>query len=333
MPQKSVGIVLLTYNGMRLQYNGEGIINRCLRYLAKTDYDNFHVVVVDNGSEDNSIEIIKKYKVDLISIKENLYNFSIVNNRGIKYLKSKYNPDYYVLISNDVFTTDKNWLKELVKVSESDKRIGVIGPKLLWPNKTIQSAGVYGGAATFNRWRGEKDNKKYNIVDEMPVILGACIMIRKEVFDKIGLLDDNYAMGSEEVDLCLRAAAADFKIVYDGNAQAIHLERFTQKRRGKSVSFDLRRFYYAKRNFVYHTKKHFWSYGASDKAKALFDTYFGSFLTIDQSKRGMAKLFSIRKDKPVSNAMPLLKATVDGLLMNSKLKPAKRVKISDKNLW
>jgi len=131
-----VSIVLLNWNGWEETVE-------CLNSLSKINYPNFNVLIVDNGSNDDSVVQIKNYlsinngkfqKVNLIENKKN-YGFAEGNNIGIK-LVIQSSPDYVLLLNNDT-TVDKNFLYELVKVAEENHSVGSVQSLLLKPGGTI----------------------------------------------------------------------------------------------------------------------------------------------------------------------------------------------------
>ena len=234
----SVSIIILNWNGKKL-------LKDCLSSLFKlTDYPNYKVIVVDNGSTDGSVEYVKKHfpKADILALDKN-YGFSKGNNEGIKYALKKYNPDYILLLNNDTEIIQKDWLTRMVEVAESDKKIGIVGCKLVYPDGRIQHAGVDVFSLTHYGW-GEEDKGQWDEIKEVLAISGACFFIKRSLIKKIGLLDEIYSpYWGEETDFCMRAIRAGFKIVYVGHSTLIHREGFSIKK----VS-DIKRFLITQRN-------------------------------------------------------------------------------------
>ena len=123
-----------------LNWNGKELLKDCLSSLLKlTGYPNYKVIVVDNGSTDGSLEYVKKNfpQVDVLPLDKN-YGFAKGNNKGIKYALKKYKPRYILLLNNDTKIIQRDWLTKLVETAESDKKIGIVVPKLIYTDGRIQ---------------------------------------------------------------------------------------------------------------------------------------------------------------------------------------------------
>ncbi len=183
--------------------------------------------MIDNGSTDGTQAVLKqKYgrKIVLIENGANL-RFSRGNNEGIKYaLRNK--ADYMILLNNDIMV-DKNLIKELVAVAESDKTIGIVGPKIYYfqPSNQIWSAGgeIYLHKGT-GRHAGIRqiDRGQYDQIRECDYVTGCALMIKREVVEKIGLLDPAYLAYYEDTDWCFRAKLAGYKSFYVPKAKMWH---------------------------------------------------------------------------------------------------------------
>lgn len=216
-------------------------IDRCLISLKKEQKrcKNLRVVVVDNASADNESKRIKKKFpwVCLIQNKKN-YGFAKGNNIGIKYALKKFNPNYIFLLNNDT-EVKSNAIKSMVEFAESRKETGIVGCKLLYPNKLIQHAGgrikPYGMGHYGNR---EEDRGQYDKIKEVDYVTGAAFLIKREVIEKIGLLDEGFSpYFREEVDFCFRARKLGYKILYYPKSKIIHYTSMSIKRRVKAYTF------------------------------------------------------------------------------------------------
>jgi GT2 family glycosyltransferase len=199
-----------------VNWNGKNMLRKCLESVKKnTFYRSYKVIVVDNASTDGSVKLVKKkFKwVDLIQNKKN-YGFSKGNNIGIKYAR-KYNPKYFLLLNNDTKVM-KGWLDELIKAAESYKKAGIFGCRqLTFQRKPTISAG----------WILPFGVKYYfgNQIKKVNWVSGACLLIKKEVIEKIGLFDEKYSpCYYEETDFEQRALKAGFEIVYVPNSIILH---------------------------------------------------------------------------------------------------------------
>lgn len=205
-----------------LNWNKKDLLAKCLNTLkAKTDYDNYRVVVVDNGSQDSSAEMVrKKFSwVELIENKENL-GWSKGNNVGIKYVLENHDPEMILVINNDIEVIEKDWLKKLVTVC-SKTNVGITGCKLLYPDGKIQNAG------TRIDFRGMKNYKSEVFKEDVYVdaVYGACLLIKREVIEKIGLFDEFFSpFLLDETDYCFRAREIGYKIAYTPKVALIHHE-------------------------------------------------------------------------------------------------------------
>ncbi|MEM2145643.1 MAG: glycosyltransferase family 2 protein, partial [Candidatus Jordarchaeaceae archaeon] len=204
-----------------LNYNGLCYLENFMKSIMKTDYPNFKIVFVDNGSTDGSLEFIKKNYPDVQIIAfENNYGFAEAYNRSIEIVNS----EILLLINNDI-EVDKNWLKELVS-HISDDGVASIAPKIKFiDNKeVINSAGgncdIYGVA--WNRGNGEKDLGQYDRPDEVFYVNGAVLIFKKSVWKDVGPFDSRYFMYAEEVDWCWRARLKGYKVIYVPNSVVFH---------------------------------------------------------------------------------------------------------------
>jgi GT2 family glycosyltransferase len=249
-----------------LNWNGKEVLKNCLNsLLKKTDYKNYRIVVVDNGSTDGSVDMIKRNfkKIDVIANKENL-GFTKGNNVGIRYSLNKYSPDYVILLNNDTLIAQKGWLKKLVDVAESDRKIGVVGPKLIFPDSRIQWAArrkesnaiylmIQTLSASLNPGVGMKKEES-TFVGEANTVSGACMMIKSELLKKIGLIDESLSpFYQEDVEYSFRAWKAGYKVIYVGNSEVIHLQSYSFRKRGISDE----NLYLAMRNSTIVARRYF----------------------------------------------------------------------------
>jgi len=249
-----------------LNWNGRGILRNCLRSLLKiTDYKNFKAVVADNGSTDGSIEMIKNSfkNVDLVENKENL-GFMKGNNAGIKYALDKYNPGYILLLNNDTEIIQKDWLRKLVTVAESDEKIGLVGPKLIFPDNRTQWSGrkkesnmfylmFQTLSASLNPGIG-MDEKEFSFIGEVNTVSGACMMIKINMMRRIGLIDESLSpFYQDDVEYSFRTWKAGYKVVYVGTSSVIHLQSYSFRKRGISD----KNLYLALRNSTIISRRYF----------------------------------------------------------------------------
>lgn len=217
--QKKVYIIILNWNG-------KNDTIECLNSLKEINYDNYKIVVVDNGSADDSVFEIKNQfpEIEIIENKINL-GFAGGNNVGIKFAIEN-GADYVLLLNNDT-TTNENFLKELVKAGESDARIGVLGPKIYFhsdPNRIWFTGGKVNwikNKGTHIGW-GEIDNGQYDKIKEVGYLTGCCLLIKKEVINKVGVLPEDYFLYYEDLDFSLRVKNFGYKCIYVYKSKIYH---------------------------------------------------------------------------------------------------------------
>lgn len=210
--------------------NGSKPLPLCIESLRKTDYKDFEVILVDNGSSDGTSRLVKENypEVKVITLPKNL-GFAGGNNVGIKASKG----DVIVLLNDDT-EPYPDWLNGFKEASNKLNDWGILGCKLLYPDrKTIQHAGamIKPTANTYHFGYGEEDKGQYDIITECDYVTGAAFAIKRELIDKIGLLDDGYfPIYFEESDYCWRASKAGYKSYYIPKSVVIHHESRTTKK-------------------------------------------------------------------------------------------------------
>lgn len=225
-----------------LNFNGKKNTLECIESLRKISISNFEltVLIIDNGStEELVLGDIPSENMDLKLIREekNL-GFSGGHNVGIKYAITR-NADYLLILNNDTYV-DKDFLAELLKAAEKDNSIGILVPKIYfapgfefhkdrYSQKERGKVFWYGGgkmdwANVIGHHRGvdEVDKGQYDKAEETEIATGCCMLIKKEVFEKVGLFDDKYFLYYEDGDLSIRAKSKGFKIMYVPNSIIWH---------------------------------------------------------------------------------------------------------------
>ncbi len=201
-------------------WNNENDIVECLNSLMSQDYNNYKVIIVDNFSQDNTVNLLSSYlsKIEILPQLKNLYLVK-GNNIGIKYALKEHSPKYLMVLNPDT-KVDSNLLSELVKVAESDAKIGAVGPKVkFYKNKNeglINSAGLFfdGFNQAYDIGFLEKDQGQFDKVNQVFGVTGACILYRAEMLRQIGLYWPKIKLHLDEVELFLRAKKAGWKVIY-----------------------------------------------------------------------------------------------------------------------
>jgi GT2 family glycosyltransferase len=200
-----VSIIILNWNGL------EDTIE-CLESLKHITYSNYEILLVDNGSTDGSVECFRERypEMEIIENRENL-GFAEGNNVGIRRAMDA-RADYVLLLNNDT-VVDPEFLGELVKVARSDKRIGVVGPKIYYYNYAGRKDVVWSlGIKTNYKClflaksiaEGKIDVGQFDRTKKVDGLVGCAMLIKREVIESIGFFDVEYFVYGEEEDFCIR---------------------------------------------------------------------------------------------------------------------------------
>ncbi len=256
MNYPKVSIIILNWNGL------EDTIE-CLESLKKITYSNYEVIVVDNGSAGNDVQVLEEKFGDYIHLIKNdkNYGFTGGNNIGTRYALTNSNPDYLLLLNNDT-VVDPGFLNEMVKVAETDPAIGIAGGKVYYYDDPNRLQFVW---AKINLWGGRWvstplvvtprmakrniDRGQYNFIKEVDAVSVCCFLVKRNALEDIGLLDESYFSLWEEADYYIRARRVGYKIVYVPKARIWHKGEQSTKR-----VTDLRYYYLARNNFRFMRK-------------------------------------------------------------------------------
>jgi glycosyltransferase involved in cell wall biosynthesis len=218
-------------------YNKPELLTQCLDSVIKYSkkYDNFEVICVDNNSDDASIEDLKRYyessfkRIRFVEFNEP-FNYSRINNEAVRRYATG---DYLLFMNNDIELIDNEWLVGLLEHCQRDD-VGAVGAKLLYPNDTIQHAGLVlapdTGHAVINVFKNqEADYPSYfarmHSICNYSAVTAALMMVSKADFDAVGGFDeDNLAIAYNDVDLCLKLIELDKNNVYTPYVTAYHHE-------------------------------------------------------------------------------------------------------------
>jgi hypothetical protein len=214
-----------------LNYNGKDCLKRCLSSLFCVDYSNFEVVVVDNNSQDGSLEMARLNfsRATFIKNEQNL-GFSAGNNVGIKYSLEKL-ADFVLLLNNDT-EVEKDFLVKLLKYAKEHEEAGIISPLIF----SEQGESVWFSGGKIDWWRMktvhiQKQPEKNLLATDF--ISGCAMLIRAEVFRKSGLFDENFFLYWEDVDFSVRAKKAGFTLSVVASARIRHFEKSEEKKENK----------------------------------------------------------------------------------------------------
>lgn len=206
-----------------VNWNGAAFLEECLFSLARQSYPRTEIIVVDNGSTDGSVDLVKrKYggRVTLIESPTNL-GFAGGNNLAIRAAKG----DYVALLNNDA-SADPGWIEALVRTAESDDRIGMCASKIYIrrTNRVLDSAGLVVSRDGIARGRGrlEIDRKEFSVEEEVFLPSGCAALYRRSMLEEIGLFDEDFFVYCEDTDLGLRGRIAGWTCRYVPNAIVFH---------------------------------------------------------------------------------------------------------------
>ncbi|GGD39654.1 glycosyltransferase family 2 protein [Muriicola marianensis] len=212
-----------------LNWNGEALLKTYLPSVIENSVE-ADIYVADNASTDGSVAFLRKNYPE-IKIIQNSTNGGFA--KGYNDALKEVDADVYCLLNSDVEVTP-NWLNPVMEIFAENPDVAIVQPKILDLLKPdhFEYAGAAGGfldqlGYPFCRGRIfqslERDTGQYNDVCEIFWATGACMFIRKKVFDELGGFDEDYFAHQEEVDLCWRAQNKGYKILYVGRSEVLHL--------------------------------------------------------------------------------------------------------------
>lgn len=251
-------------------------LEKCLSSLyEKTDYPFFEVVVIENNSEEEGTfryyeEAKKKYPRLSVVQYSGPFNYSAINNFGRKSAKG----EYLLLLNNDVEVITPSWLRDMLGYCQRPE-VGIVGAKLLYPDGTVQHAGVIvglGGYAGHNHKYFDDGKSGYMfrlaVAQNLSAVTGACLLVKAAVYDEAGGLDEAFTVAYNDVDFCLRVRALGYLVVFTPFAKLTHYE---SKSRGLDTKGE------AKQRFTGEKEAMRARYGAA----LLNDPYYNPYLTLD----------------------------------------------------
>lgn len=235
-----VGVVVLNWNT-----RDETLA--CVASLLRTRYENLDVIIVDNGSTDGSAAAFRSAYPDLCVVEtgENL-GFSGGNNVGLQ-LALRRGCDSALILNSDTLVTDPDWLTKLVAVGEADPTIGISGPL------TFDATGEVCGGPVIVDWKRGRVERYAPIeggVVRCDMVGGHALLVKREVLERVGLLDDRLFLFYEETDLCRRAKDAGYSVALVADAALVH--EIGKSRR----SIPYTSIYYSHRNRLLFLRKH-----------------------------------------------------------------------------
>ena len=213
------------------------VLSVCIEsIISKSTYKNFEIIIVDNNSSESKFfEFIEKWKTKeperFKYVKAPiLFNFSRLINIGYE----NSDGDYLILLNNDTEVISPDWIEGMIEQAQRPS-IGVVGCKLLYPNETIQHAGVIigmGGVAGHALVGQNRNGPGYfnyvNMSNNYCALTAACVMVRRDVFEEVNKFDEDFSVEYNDVDFCLKIREAGYNNIYLPHVELFHHESITR---------------------------------------------------------------------------------------------------------
>jgi GT2 family glycosyltransferase len=206
------------------------LLRNCIEGLSRTEYPKLDVLVVDNGSDEEEVlrylRSLEQRGIRVVS-SPGPFNYSALNNAAVDGIRT----DYLCFLNNDVEMLDSSWLTQLI-VHAMRSDIGAVGGRLLYPDRTIQHAGVFigvgGGAGHAHRFQSVEESgyfERANLPQRVSAVTGACMVVAREKFLAVGGFDEvDFPVAFNDVDLCLKLNARGWQSFYEPSATLVHHE-------------------------------------------------------------------------------------------------------------
>lgn len=307
-----VSIILVNWNGSKDTI-------KCIESINKSHFNDYRIIVVDNGSTEENLRILKStnLKFDLYEAKKNL-GYTGGNNLGIS-KAMELETEYVMLLNNDTLI-EEDAITKLLNSADNKKDVGIFSPKIyFYPEIDL----IWSADTKFNKLTligkmigyKKSDLDKYNHSKFVDYVTGCAMLIRKEVIEKIGILDDNFFATCEDIDYCLRAKSYGYNILYEAGATVYHKEA------ASSGSYDSPQYiYYTTRGyFILHNK---W-------AKNIIHLFFTHFYyLIYCSKRILSFIFRGN----LKGVLAIFLAIIDSILGRYGFREYNSLKLKSKKL-
>jgi GT2 family glycosyltransferase len=211
-----------------VNWNGERFLKDCLGALSGQSYGNREIILVDNGSADNSVRFARENfpEVKIVALPENK-GFTGGNAAGLVVAQGA----YIALVNNDV-RPEETWLENLIEPMLRDGNVGICAPKLIFEDPRILNSagdGLTTAGVGFNRGLGH-NAAQFNTPEPVFGACGAAALYRRRMLDEIGFLDEQFFLYDEDTDLNFRAQLAGWRCVYVPTAVIYHVANATTKR-------------------------------------------------------------------------------------------------------
>lgn len=218
------------------------VLKRCIDSVeGLTRYRNFEIIIIENNSVEKETfayyeQAAAQYDNIRVVTWQGEFNYSAINNFGARDAQG----DFILLLNNDVEVIEPKWLESMLAICQRPE-VGVVGAKLLYPDDTVQHAGVImvkcqsiaeEASPGHAFWNLDRDDPGYmrraSLVQDLSAVTGACLMTKKSIFDGLGGLNEEFVVAFNDVDYCLRVRELDKLVVYTPDALLYHHESFSR---------------------------------------------------------------------------------------------------------
>jgi len=204
---KKTSIIIPTYNGREL-------LKDCIYSIKRHTDEPYEIIVVDNGSTDGTLDICRQEELSFISLAANT-GFPAACNRGLKIASG----DALLLLNNDIIVT-RNWLGNMLKCLYSAEDVGIVGPLTNFASGRQQIGIPYTNIEDMTDRYNKPDSGKWMEIDR---VVGFCFLFKRELMERIGLLDEQFSPGHfEDDDYCHRAKSAGYQLRVAGDVFIFH---------------------------------------------------------------------------------------------------------------
>ena len=296
-PEPLVSIIIPTIT--------EQFITRCVRTLTSlTKYSNYQVLIINNHDDESLFDACRELssldaRVHMVQITRRPFNYSAINNEAVQYCEGS----FLCFLNDDTEIIDGDWLNALMEVAVSPD-VGVVGSQLLFPDRSVQHAGVVlgiggvaGHAFKYLPPHHEGANGLRFMTRDVSAVTFACALVRREAFEQVGGLDQvNVPVSFSDVDFCLRVGEAGYRLVYTPHAVLIHHESASRGLEGQVVG----------EAYMYERWKHV----------LLNDPYYNPHLTLRTEDYGISLVSSVGFISALTAEVRRLASRVHPVLVN-----------------
>ncbi|MEE4359571.1 MAG: glycosyltransferase family 2 protein [Desulfococcaceae bacterium] len=256
-----------------VNYNTKNLLQKCLRsVLENTTGISFEIIVVDNNSSDGSPDMVRRdFPHTLLICNNKNVGFSKANNMAFRQAAGE-----YLLFLNSDTLIGKSAVQKMLDYMKIHNKTGIIGPKILDPQyrptpsymRFLDVSKLFLGSKLLKNFIDIEKNRihypvyDFNSTQSVEWISGACMLVRRNIFEKAGLFDENYFLYFEDMDLCLQIKKLGYEIVYLPSAEIIHFFGASSSKKKNSI-----------KKIFHHSQRHYFKKNFSDWHRAVVTLY------------------------------------------------------------